>query len=125
MTRPRASVIMLDKITQIRGVPSFMLKARMIRMMPEATRATPSKRLKSAAARSGFSNVTKPATMYNPPRMSQKRNLPQDFTWNAWMTSATPAAQRQRRDRAFYIFGDGGKLRHNRDAGKSGDRPHR
>jgi hypothetical protein len=40
---------MLDKITQSRGVPSFMLKARMIRMMPEATRATPSKRVKSAA----------------------------------------------------------------------------
>jgi hypothetical protein len=45
-------------------------------------------RVKSAAARSGFSNVTKPATMYSAPRRSQKRNLPHDFIRNALMTSA-------------------------------------
>jgi hypothetical protein len=40
-----------------------MLKARKIRMMPEATSDAPRMRVSSTAASSGFSNVTKPATM--------------------------------------------------------------
>ena len=43
--------------------PSFMLKASMRRMIPDATSAKPSISVSSAAARSGFSNVTKPAKM--------------------------------------------------------------
>jgi hypothetical protein len=76
MMRPSRSVITPEKTTPIHGVPSFILKARMIRMMPEATSAAPSARVKSAAARSGFSNVTTPATMYITPRRIQRRNLP-------------------------------------------------
>jgi hypothetical protein len=39
-----------EKTTAIHGVPSFILKASMIRMMPEARSAAPSTRVKSAAA---------------------------------------------------------------------------
>ena len=88
---PRRTVITPDKTTQIQGIPSFMLKARTIRMMPEATRAAPRKSVNSAAASNGFWNVKTPATMYNIPRATHSRNLPQDLNWKALMTSATPA----------------------------------
>jgi hypothetical protein len=61
--RPRRRVIPPDRTTQIQGVPSFMLKASTIRMMPEAISETPSRRVNNAAARSGFSKVKKPAMM--------------------------------------------------------------
>jgi hypothetical protein len=41
-------------------------------MMPEATRATPSMRVRTAAARSGFSKVTKPETMYSAPTYQRR-----------------------------------------------------
>ena len=45
------------------GMPSFMLKASTIRVIPETISATPSIRVRTAAASSGFSKVTKPAMM--------------------------------------------------------------
>ncbi len=52
-----------DIATQIQGVSRFMLNDRIIRIMPEATSDAPSISVSSTAASSGFSNVTKPATM--------------------------------------------------------------
>ena len=52
-----------DNATQIQGASRFMLNAKMLRMMPEATSDAPSTSVSSAAASSGFSNVTKPATI--------------------------------------------------------------
>ena len=52
-----------DKTTQIQGMPSLTLNARIIRIMPEATRAMPRISVSMAAASNGFSNVTKPATI--------------------------------------------------------------
>jgi hypothetical protein len=47
-------VITPDSNTQIHGVSCFMLKARMIRMMPEAASDAPRMRVSSAAASRGF-----------------------------------------------------------------------
>src|SRR5437762_8178476 len=51
--------MMPDNATQIQGMSRFMLNARMISIMPEATSEAPSASVSSTAANSGFSNVTK------------------------------------------------------------------
>ena len=77
INKPSSRVMTPDNATQIEGVSRFMLNARMIRMTPEATSDTPSTSVSSVAASSGFSNVTKPATIYSAPSKAQIRNLPQ------------------------------------------------
>ena len=50
MSRPSRNVIAPDNSIQIQGVSCFMLKARMIRMMPEASSDAPRMSVSSAAA---------------------------------------------------------------------------
>ena len=60
---PSNSVITPETTTQIQGEPCCILKARKIRMMPEATSAAPRMSVSHTAVKSGLSNATKPAMM--------------------------------------------------------------
>lgn len=52
-----------DSATPIHGIPSLMLNAGNIRMVPDAVNEMPSRNVNSVATKSGLSKLTKPAAI--------------------------------------------------------------
>jgi hypothetical protein len=66
ISKPSNNVMTLESATQIHGISAFMLDARMIRMMPDATSEAPSMSVSNTAANTGLSKVTNPKQEFAP-----------------------------------------------------------